>query len=344
MTDRALLNTLYVTTPGAYVRLDNDNVCVEVEQQTRVKVPLHHLSGVVTFGEAMLSPPLLHRCAESGIGVTLLDRNGRFKARLEGAVSGNVLLRQAQYLLPEEKVVSLARSCIAGKVRNSRHVLLRTAREGAAGEDKERLLAASEQLARTLKSLPGVTNLDALRGKEGDAARVYFDCMDARLIASQRETFRMNGRNRRPPLDAMNALLSFLYTLVTHDCRSALEGAGLDPQFGYLHALRPGRPSLALDLVEEFRPILAERLILTLINRQQLKALDFTIRPGGAVQMSDDARRTVLVAYQERKKEEVIHPLLEQALPIGLLPFIQARLMARFIRGDMEGYVPYLAR
>lgn len=344
MTDRALLNTLYVTTPGAYVRLDNDNVCVEVEGQSRVKVPLHHLGGIVTFGEAMVSPPLLHRCAESGIAVTLLSRNGRFKARLEGATSGNVLLRQAQYLLPQEQAVSLARSCIAGKVRNSRHVLLRAAREGAAAEDKERLLAASEQLARTLKSLPAAGDMDTLRGKEGDAARVYFDCMDARLIPGQREAFRMNGRNRRPPLDAMNALLSFLYTLVTHDCRSALESAGLDPQFGYLHTLRPGRPSLALDLVEEFRPILAERLIMSLINRQQLKGSDFTTRPGGAVQMSDDARRTVLVAYQERKKEEVTHPLLEQPLPIGLLPFIQARLMARFIRGDMEGYVPYLAR
>lgn len=344
MTDRALLNTLYVTTPGAYVRLDNGNVCVDVEQQTRVKVPLHHLGSVVTFGEAMISPPLLHMLAESGIGVTLLDRNGRFKARLEGAVSGNVLLRQAQYFLPPDNALILAKACIAGKVRNSRHVLVRSAREGAQGQDKERLLAASEQLARTLKSLPAVGDMDSLRGKEGDAARVYFDCMSARLIPSQREAFRMNGRTRRPPLDAMNALLSFVYTLLTHDCRSALESVGLDPQFGYLHALRPGRPSLALDLLEEFRPILADRLILTLINRQQLKASDFTTRPGGAVQMSDDARRCLLIAYQERKKEEIKHPLLEASVPIGLLPHIQARLMSRFIRGDMEGYVPYLAR
>ncbi len=344
MTDKAVLNTLYVTSAGAYVHLDNDAVCVEVDGATRLRAPLHHLGGVVTFGETMLSSPLLHRLTEEGIGVALLDRNGRFKARMEGPVSGNVLLRQAQYALTPDKAIMLARACVGGKVRNSRHVLLRAARESRVPADREKLLGGSEQLAHTLKSLPTAADMDSLRGREGDAARVYFDCMDARLIDSQREAFRMNGRSRRPPLDAMNAMLSFLYTLVTHDCRSALESAGLDPQFGYLHALRPGRPSLALDLVEEFRPILAERLVVTLINRLQVKASDFTVRPGGAVQMSDEARRTVIVAYQERKKEEVTHPLLDQTVQLGLLPFVQARLMARYIRGDMEGYVPFLAR
>lgn len=342
--DRALLNTLYVTTPGAYVRLDNDNVRVDVNDETRVKVPLHHLGGLVTFGEAKISPPLLHRCAESGISVSLLDRHGAFRARLEGQTSGNVLLRRAQYLLPDDRAMAMARACVAGKVSNSRQALLRAAREGAEEGGRRTLLEAAGLLARTIKSLPAAADLDTLRGKEGDAARVYFNCVSMRLIPAQRAAFSMNGRSRRPPLDPPNAMLSFVYTLLTHDCRSALESVGLDPQMGYLHALRPGRPSLALDLAEEFRSILADRLVVALINRQQVKAADFTVRPGGAVLMSDAARRTVLVTYQERKAEEVRHPLLEEQVPLGLLPLVQARLLARFIRGDMEGYVPYVSR
>lgn len=344
MSDRALLNTLYVTTPEAYVHLDNDTICVRVDYEERVKVPLHHIGSVVTFGEVTLSSPLLQHLARAGISVVLLDRQGRFQARIEGPVSGNVMLRQSQYALSYEYALGLSRACVAGKVRNARQMVLRSARDSSDAADKTMLLAVSEQLARTLKSLPAADDIESVRGREGDAARVYFEGFSARIAAPYREAFALNGRVRRPPCDRTNAMLSFVYTLLTHDCRSALEMVGLDPQFGYLHTLRSGRPSLALDLMEEFRAIIADRLVLALINRQQIKADDFMMRVGGAVQMKDDARRTILVAYQERKKEEVMHPLLERTVPIGLLPSVQARLMARFIRGDMDTYLPFMAR
>lgn len=340
-----LLNTLYVTLPDAYLRLDNDTLRVEVERETRLRVPLHHLSSVVCLGNIGFSTPLAHRLADDGIALVLLDDNGRFKARLEGAVSGNVLLRQAQHERVRDAAFALetARAIVAGKIRNARHVLLRGARESKSEDDARLLARGADDLAAALRGLPAATTLDEVRGIEGDAARRYFDRMTLLVRPDAREAFRMNGRSRRPPRDRFNALLSFLYSMWMNDCRSAVEAAGLDPQLGLLHAVRPGRAALALDLMEEFRP-LAERLALTLINRAQVTERDFVEREGGAVLLEGDARKAVVVAFQERKKEELSHPLLAQPLALGLVPLVQARLLARTIRGETEGYVPFLLR
>lgn len=340
-----LLNTLYVTTPESYVHLDNNTVRLEIERETKLRVPLHHLGAVVCFGQVSVSIPLMHRLAEDGVALVLLDANGRFKARLEGAVSGNVLLRQTQYRAADDLVftVKLARNCIAGKVRNCRQVLLRGARESKAEEDATVLSRGADDLAAALRALPAAGDLDTLRGVEGEAARQYFAALNHLVRPSSRETFRMDGRTRRPSRDRVNALLSFLYSLLMNDCRSAIEAAGLDPQIGFLHAVRPGRAALALDLMEEFR-FFADRLALSLINRGQLDAEDFIEREGGAVLLDGDARKAVLVAYQERKQENLSHPLLAEPLPFGLLPHVQARLLARTLRGDADEYLPYLVR
>lgn len=342
-----LLNTLYVMTEGSYLRLDNDTVRIEVERETRLRVPLHHLGGIVTLGDdVMLSPALLGRCAETGIGVTLLNRNGQFRARIEGPVSGNVLLRRAQHdaSIDPAKTLALSRNIVAGKLRNSRTVLLRGAREAKTGDDRGALDAAVTKFDASLRAVGVAEDMDALRGVEGEAARTYFAALNHLVRPDVRKDFAIDGRSRRPPRDAFNALLSFLYTLLVHDCRSALETVGLDPQIGFLHVLRPGRPALALDLVEEFRAIAADRMALTLINRGQLKAGDFRTTEGGGVLMADDVRRTVSIAWQERKKETLTHPLLESEVPLGLLPQIQARLLARTLRGEMEAYLPFVAR
>jgi len=340
-----LLNTLYVTTPESYVHLDNNTVRLDVAHETKLRVPLHHLGAVVCFGQVSVSLPLMHKLADSGVSLVLLDMHGRFKARLEGPVSGNVLLRQAQHRLAGDPAfaLSVARNCIAGKVRNCRQVLLRGAREAKGDEDAAILTRGANDLAAALRALPTAGDLDTLRGIEGEAARQYFTALNALIRAPARDSFRMDGRSRRPPRDRINALLSFLYSLLMNDCRSAIEAAGLDPQIGFLHAVRPGRAALALDLMEEFR-YFADRLALSLINRGQLVAKDFVEREGGAVLLEGDARKTVLVAYQERKQEALSHPLLAESLPFGLLPHVQARLLARTLRGDTEEYLPYLVR
>ena len=340
-----LLNTLYVTMPESYVHLDNNTVRLDMGHETKLRVPLHHLGAVVCFGQVSVSLPLMHRLAEEGVGLVLLDANGRFKARLEGAVSGNVLLRQAQHRQANDPAfaIKVARNCIAGKVRNCRQVLLRGAREARNEEDAAALARGADDLAAALRALPAADDLDALRGVEGEAARQYFAALNHLVRPVAREAFRMDGRSRRPPRDRVNALLSFLYSLLMNDCRSAVEAAGLDPQIGFLHAVRPGRAALALDLMEEFR-CFADRLALSLINRGQLGADDFVEREGGAVLLEGDARKTVLVAYQERKQESLSHPLLAESLPFGLLPHIQARLLARTLRGDTGDYLPYLVR
>jgi CRISPR-associated protein Cas1 len=346
-----LLNTLFVTQPDSRLRLDNDTLRVHVGDETRLRVPLHHLQAVVSFGHVGLSAPLMHRLAEDGIALVLLDEHGRFKARLEGAVTGNVLLRRLQHERSSDPAFTLdtARAFVAGKVRNARQLLLRGAREAKADEDGNVLTRTADNLAATLRALPGAGDLDQVRGLEGEAARGYFAALPCVLRAEARADFGMDGRTRRPPRDRMNALLSFLYALWMNDCRSALEAAGLDPQVGFLHALRPGRAALALDLMEEFRPV-ADRLALTLINRQQLSARDFTVREGGAVNLAPDARKAVLVAFQQRKQEEIQHPLLAQPVALGLVPLIQARLLARTLRGEpladasQGGYVPFLVR
>lgn len=340
-----LLNTLYVTTPESYLRLENDTIRVEVEREIKLRVPLHHVGAVVCLGNVGLSTPLMHRLADEGVALVLLDGNGRFKARIEGPVSGNVLLRRAQHERSLDTAFTLdtARACVAGKIRNARQVLLRGAREAKAAEDAAAITRGADDLAASLRALPQMLDLDAVRGVEGEAARQYFAALNLLVRPDARDAFRMDGRTRRPPRDRVNALLSFLYSMWMNDCRSALEAAGLDPQVGFLHALRPGRAALALDLMEEFRPF-ADRLALTLINRAQVDADDFAEREGGAVLLEADARKAVVVAYQERKQEELTHPLLTQPVALGLLPLIQARLLARAIRGETEGYLPFLVR
>lgn len=337
-----LLNTLYVTLPDSHLRLDNDTVRVVVGDDTRLRVPLHHLGAVVCFGHVSVSVPLMHRLADAGIALVLLDDGGRFKARLEGAVGGNVLLRQAQHRSASDTAfaLGLGRRIVGGKLRNQRQVLLRGAREAKDAEDAAALTRAAQDLAASLRALPGAATLDAVRGVEGEAARTYFASLTPLMRPDAREAFAMQGRSRRPPRDRINALLSFVYAMWMNDCRSACEAAGLDPQVGYLHALRPGRAALALDLLEEFRP-LADRLALTLVNRQQIGAGDFVVREGGAVQLGDAARKAVVVAFQERKRETLAHPLLEQSVALGLVPLVQARLLARHLRGEAAVYPPF---
>jgi CRISP-associated protein Cas1 len=340
-----LLNTLYVTTERAYLHLDHDTLRMEVSGQTTHRMPLLHLGCIVCFGNVLLSPALLHRCAEDGRAVVLLDASGRFKARVEGPVSGNVLLRQAQHLAVNDPSAALriARSCVAAKVQNTRQVVLRAAREAADAGEAARLGVAGEALADALARLEHCADFDAVRGCEGEAARAYFEVFSL-LVREDREAFAMNGRTRRPPLDRINALLSFLYTLLLADCVAAAEGVGLDPQVGFLHALRPGRPALGLDLMEELRAVLADRVALTLVNRRQLKRDDFVVREGGAVMLTDQGRKEVIVAYQRRKQEEVQHPLIGKKTPLGLLSHVQARLLARHLRGDVPEYASYLHR
>jgi CRISPR-associated protein Cas1 len=339
-----LLNTLYVTTPEAYLRLEGETVCVMVEKEKRLQIPLHHLGTVVCFGDVMMSPALLGRCMAEGRSVVWLERSGRFQARVEGPVNGNILLRQAQYRAADDpaKTIELARAFLAGKLRNSRNVLLRGARDGQDDVERAALMQNARLVAGHLRKLPHVTDLDGLRGEEGNAARIYFQSMQYLIRPPARGDFAFDTRNRRPPTDPMNAILSFLYAVLLNDCRSALEAVGLDPQLGFLHAVRPGRAALALDLVEEFRSVIADRLVLTLVNRGQVQADHFDKRDGGAVLLNDKGRKTVIVAYQERKQEILTHPVLEQEVPIGLLPHVQARLLARYLRGDAPAYVPYL--
>ncbi|TLS67629.1 type I-C CRISPR-associated endonuclease Cas1 [Mariprofundus erugo] len=342
---RQVLNTLFVMTQGSYLHLERETLKLEIDKQTKLRVPMHHIGGIVLFGNVMVSPFALHRCAEDGRSVVMLSEQGRFRARLEGPQSGNVLLRRAQHQLldDEKRSVELMRIVVAGKLQNSRAVLLRGAREASSPEYAARLRLAADNLAGSIRALPQAIDADVLRGIEGQAAREYFDSFNA-LLRHNQDAFAMKGRNRRPPRDRINALLSFLYALLANECVSAVESVGLDPQVGYLHTLRPGRPGLALDLMEEFRPLLADRLALTLINRQQIKPDDFEVRPGGSVQMSEDARRTLLTAWQQRKQDEVKHEQLGQSVPIALMPMVQARLLARFIRGESAEYTPYMPR
>jgi CRISPR-associated protein Cas1 len=333
-------------TPHAYAHLENATLRIDVDHEKKLQVPLHHIGGLVCFGNVMVSPALMHRLADEGKSLVLLEENGRFKARLEGPVSGNILLRQAQHRLASDPAFTLetARAIIAGKLKNSRSVVMRGARESADDEETAILTRAADNLAASLRAVKDAQDLDTLRGVEGEAARGYFAALNLIVKPQVREVFELNGRTRRPPLDRFNALLSFLYSMLMNDCRSALESVGLDPQLGFLHAVRPGRAALALDLQEEFRAILADRLALTLINRGQIAVEDFDMREGGAVMLNDKGRRKVVTAWQERKQEEVTHPLLEAKMPLALLPLIQARFLARTLRGEMDGYLPYLAK
>ena len=340
---KKLLNTLFVTTQGAYLCHEGESVLVRVEEETKLRVPIHTIGGIVCFGRVSCSQPLMGLCGERGVTISHLSEQGRFLARVHGPVSGNVLLRREQYRRADDPdgVSLLARSVIIGKIANARTVLQRAARDHAekgGGEEFEKVVL---RLGVLLEELKQGAPVDVLRGKEGDAANHYFGVFN-HLITAQKEDFFFHVRSRRPPLDNMNALLSFLYTLLVHDASSALESVGLDPQVGYLHALRPGRPSLALDLMEEFRPFLADRLALSLVNLRQVQAGGFQKTESGAVMMDDETRKTVLVAYQKRKQEEIRHPFIEEDVPIGMLFHVQALLMARHLRGDLDGYPPFI--
>jgi len=340
---KQLLNTLYVTTQGAYLARDGEAVAVRVEQETKLRVPIHTLASIVCFGQVSCSPFLMGLCAESGVTLAFLTENGQFLARVQGAVSGNVLLRREQYRWAdlEDRAAAVARSAVIGKVANSRTVLMRAIREKPDGAGAGELEQAAQRLGRLLEAVAGASRLEEIRGHEGDAARVYFGVFD-HLITAAKEDFYFRGRSRRPPQDNMNALLSFLYTLLTHDATAALEAVGLDPAVGYLHRERPGRPSLGLDVVEELRPVLADRLALSMVNRRQVQGSGFKRTESGGVVMDDATRKEVLVAYQKRKQEEIQHPFLEERLAFGLVPHVQALLLARFIRGDLDGYPSFL--
>ncbi len=340
------LNTLFVTTQGSYLSKEGECVQVRVEGVDKAHIPIHTLGSIVCFGNVLCSPFLLGHCAAHGVAVSFLTENGRFLARVQGPVSGNVLLRREQYRWADDpkRSTEMARYVVSGKLANSRNVLMRAARDhGEDGRD-ERLRAAAQRLADCLRRLdrPDLS-LDEIRGIEGEAGAAYFGAFDS-LITSEEEAFRFRGRNRRPPLDPTNCLLSFLYTLLLHDIRAALECVGLDPAVGFLHRDRPGRPGLALDILEEFRAVMADRLALSLINLGQVKPRDFKKLESGAVLMEDDTRKEVIVAYQKRKQDVVEHPFLEEKVPVGLLWHMQALLLARHIRGDLDGYPPYIRR
>jgi CRISPR-associated protein Cas1 len=342
---KQLLNTLYVTTQGAYLAKDGEAIAVRVEQELKLRVPIHTLSSVVCFGQVSCSPFAMNLCAESGVGLAFLTEHGQFLARVEGPVSGNVLLRRAQYRwadLPDQSA-AVARAVTLGKVANCRTVLQRALREKPDADGAEELGKAADRLGHLVDTIARASEVDAIRGHEGDAARVYFGVFD-HLITASKEDFFFRGRNRRPPLDNMNALLSFVYTLLTHDVTAALEGVGLDPAVGFLHRDRPGRPGLGLDLVEELRPVLADRLVLSLVNRRQVQGSGFRRTESGGVVMDDATRKEVLVAYQKRKQEEMVHPFLQERVAYGLVPHVQALLLARYIRGDLDGYPSFLWR
>ena len=339
-----LLNTLYVMSQGAHLSLEHDTARVTLEGELVLRAPLVRLSAIAVFGAVTVTPFLIHRCGEDGRDFAWFTMNGRFRARIQGRATGNVLLRRAQHQALDVPGVAerIARQFVAAKVQNSRMVLLRSARE-TAGEASHALGRAAEHLETSLAALRLASGIDLVRGIEGDAARTYFGVFGW-LVRTDRDAFQLDGRTRRPPRDRTNALLSFLYALLREDCASALEGVGLDAQVVFLHALRPGRPALALDLMEEFRPIVADRLALNMVNRKQLSADHFDVTPGRAVHLNEAGRRAVIAAYQERKKREVPHRLLRERVPLGLVPHVQARLLARHLRGDLAHYPPFVAR
>ncbi len=341
---KQILNTLYVQTQGTYLQLDHETLKVKVEEETK-QVPLHHLGSIMAFGNVMFSPFLIHRCAADGRSIVWLSQSGRFQGRLAGPTTGNVLLRRAQHEAMTNPVATLniARYVVAGKLQNTRNVLMRAAREAKDEADETKLRSAAQVHADAIESIEKSADIDQLRGIEGYAAKAYFGAF-SEMIRMNREGFDFKERSKRPPKDGINALLSFAYTLLANECVAACEGVGLDPQMGFSHVMRPGRPSLALDLMEELRSVVADRLVLSLVNRGQVKPSDFIDRPGGGVYLTDDARRDFLAAYQKRKQEEVTHTILESKVPVGLLCHVQARLLARHLRGDIPQYPPFILR
>lgn len=339
------LNTLFVFTQGAYLAKDGQTVAVRVDKEVKLRLPVHTLGGIVCFGHVGASPALMALCAESGVAVSFCSQHGRLLARVSGFTQGNVLLRRQQYRAADDPVVSAAisRSIIQGKLANCRTVLLRAARDRPSTQAAGSLSAAASALSTCVEAVRNQTELDRLRGIEGEAANTYFSVFNG-LVTEDNGAFFFGGRSRRPPLDNANALISFLYAMLAHDARSACEAAGLDSAVGFLHRDRPGRPGLALDLMEEFRPFLADRLALSLINRGQVRAEGFIHTESGAVHMDEATRRAVVAAYQQRKQESLTHPYLGETVTVGLLVHLQARLLARYLRGDLDAYPPFIWR
>lgn len=340
---RKLLNTLYVTSENSYLALDGENVVVFDGQAEIGRLPLHNLDGIVSFGYRGTSPALMGACVERNVSLCYLTPQGKFLARISGKIRGNVALRQQQYDSSRDTVVSLeiAKNCILGKVYNSRWVLERAIRDHRLQIDVERVRGASMFLKNSLALIQNSQTKEQLRGYEGEAASIYFGVLD-QLILQQKKEFVFQGRNKRPPQDPVNALLSFVYTLLTNTITSALETVGLDPYVGYLHTDRPGRASLSLDLIEEFRAVLADRFVLSLINRKMITGKEFKKQENGAVRMDDEARKQVLVEWQNRKKEVITHPYLQEKVEWGMVPYVQAMLLARYLRGDLDGYPVFL--
>lgn len=340
---RRLLNTLYVMTENAYLTLDGENVVIQVEGSERGRFPLHTLEGILSFSYAGASPALMGACAERNVDLCFLRPSGRFLARVCGGSRGNVLLRKTQYRFSEDETSSLdiGKNMLIGKLYNARWVLERATRDHALSVNTERLKTASSALRRSVGNMETADSVDRLRGIEGDAAAEYFAVFNE-LILNGDEAFAFRGRSRRPPLDRINAMLSFAYALLANNCASALEAVGLDPYVGFVHTDRPGRMSLALDLMEELRPAFADRFVLTCVNTRVVNSQMFDVSGSGAVSLNEAGRKVFLKAWQERKKETLTHPFLKEKLPWGLVPFVQALLLARYLRGDLDAYPPFL--
>lgn len=340
---KKLLNTLYVTSENSYLALDGENVVVFEDKKELGRLPLHNLEGIVSFGYRGTSPALMGACAQRNISLCFLTPQGNFLARILGKTKGNVVLRQQQYLSSSDDTISLeiAKNCILGKVYNSRWVLERAVRDHSLQIDVQKVKLASISLKQSLLYIQNASSKDQLRGYEGEAASIYFGVLD-QLILQQKQDFVFQGRNKRSPLDNVNALLSFVYTLLTNSITSALETVGLDPYVGYMHTDRPGRVSLSLDLIEELRPVLADRFVLSLINKKIISGKGFSKKENGAVLMNDDIRRKVLTEWQNKKKETITHPYLKEKVEWGMVPYIQALLLARYLRGDLDSYPVFL--
>ncbi len=336
-----LLNTLYLTSPETQLYKEGETVVVKIEREKRLQVPIHHLQAIACLGPVYLSPDLMHLCLERDVAVSFLTERGRFLGRLEGLDHSGALLRVNQHRAhaDQERSLALAKSIVQGKLSNQRHVLQRAARE-AEGEAAAGLNEAAARIQQAQAQVDRMETHDQVRGREGEGAAIYFGVFDL-LVRQQREAFPWAGRNRRPPKDALNALLSFGYALLMGDCISALQAVGLDPALGFLHAFRAGRPALALDLMEHLRPLVADRLVLTLVNNQQVSAKGFRITESGAVEMDDDTRKAVITAHQQRKAQTIQHPFLNQEVPWGLVPLLEARLLARTLRGDLDAFPPF---
>lgn len=340
---KRLLNTLYISNPDCYLSLDGENVVVKMKEEEVGRIPLHNIESIVTFGYTGVSPKLMGHCAENNISITFLSGSGKFLATICGESKGNVILRKEQYRISDntDTSIQIARNMIVGKLFNSKWILERAIRDYPLRLDTGRLKKQSITLSNSIQKVQDTVNMDQLRGIEGEAASVYFSVFNE-LILQQKDQFIFDKRNKRPPLDNVNALLSFSYTLLTSMCRSALETVGLDAYVGFMHTDRPGRASLALDIMEELRSVMADRFVLTLINKRIISSNGFHIKENGAVIMDDDTKKTVISAWQSKKQDQIIHPYLNERIEWGMVPYVQSLLLSRYIRGDLDEYPPFL--